>query len=53
VEFSAPRLRLRLLDPARDAQRLHAAYSDPAVMAWWNTPLRADITDTRSDGLRW
>jgi RimJ/RimL family protein N-acetyltransferase len=49
VELATPRLHLRLLDPDRDAQTLHAAYSDPAAMAWWNTPLRTDITDTRSD----
>jgi hypothetical protein len=49
VELSTPRLPLRLLDPDRDAQPLHAAYSDPATVAWWNTPLRADVTDTRSD----
>jgi RimJ/RimL family protein N-acetyltransferase len=25
------------------------AYSDPDVMRWWNTPLRVEVADTRSD----
>jgi RimJ/RimL family protein N-acetyltransferase len=37
------------LDPERDAEVLHVAYSDPEVMRWWNTPLRLDIADTRRD----
>ena len=28
---------------------LHAVFGDPEVMAWWNTPLRTDIPDTRAD----
>ena len=30
-------------------RRLHAAFSDPDVMRWWNTPLRVDVADTRRD----
>lgn len=49
MELTTARLSLTPLDPDRDAQALHAAYSDPVVMRWWNTPLRADVADTRRD----
>jgi RimJ/RimL family protein N-acetyltransferase len=49
VELTTARLSLAPLDPDRDGEALHAAYSDPQVMRWWNTPLRADVADTRRD----
>jgi RimJ/RimL family protein N-acetyltransferase len=49
VELTTGRLLLTPLDPDRDAEALHTAYSDPDVMRWWNTPLRLDIADTRRD----
>ena len=49
MELTTARLSLTPLDPDRDAEPLHAAYSDPDVMRWWNTPLRVDIADTRGD----
>jgi RimJ/RimL family protein N-acetyltransferase len=49
VELTTDRLVLTPLDPDRDAGALHAAYSDPDVMRWWNTPLRDDVADTRRD----
>jgi RimJ/RimL family protein N-acetyltransferase len=47
VELTTARLRLTHLDPDRDAEALHAAYSDPLVMRWWDTPLSVDIAETR------
>jgi len=49
VELTTARLSLAPLDPDRDAEALHAAYGDPQVMRWWNTPIRAEIADTRRD----
>ena len=49
MELTTGRLLLTPLDPEHDAEALHAAYSDPDVMRWWNTPLRLDIADTRRD----
>jgi RimJ/RimL family protein N-acetyltransferase len=49
VELTTARLLLTPLGPDRDAEALHAAYSDPDVMRWWNTPLRLDMVDTRRD----
>lgn len=49
VELTTARLLLTPLDPDRDAEALHEAYSDPDVMRWWNTPLRHDIADTKRD----
>jgi RimJ/RimL family protein N-acetyltransferase len=49
VELTTARLLLTPLDPDRDAEALHAAYSDPDVMRWWNTPLRVDVADTQRD----
>ena len=49
VELTTARLLLTPLDPDRDAQALHAAYRDPDVMRWWNTPVRLDVADTRRD----
>ena len=49
MELRTARLSLAPLDPDRDAEALHAAYSDPAVMRWWNTPLRTGIADTHRD----
>jgi RimJ/RimL family protein N-acetyltransferase len=49
VELTTARLLLTPLDPDRDAEALHAAYSDPDVMRWWNTPLRLDVADTHRD----
>lgn len=49
MELTTARLSLAPLDPERDAEALHAAYSDPDVMRWWNTPLRVDIADTHRD----
>lgn len=49
MELTTARLSLTPLDPERDATALHAAYRDPDVMRWWNTPLRTDIADTRRD----
>jgi hypothetical protein len=49
VELTTARLLLAPLDPGRDAQMLHAAYSDADVMRWWHTPLRVDVADTRRD----
>ena len=47
MELTTSRLSLVPLDPDRDAEALHAAYRDPDVMRWWNTPLRVDVADTR------
>jgi RimJ/RimL family protein N-acetyltransferase len=47
MELTTARLSLTPLDPDRDAETLHAAYSDPDVFRWWNTPLCVDVTDTR------
>jgi len=47
VELTTARLSLTPLDPDRDAQALHAAYSDPEVMRWWDVPLFVDIAETR------
>lgn len=47
MELTTARLSLTPLDPGRDAEALHAAYSDPDVMRWWNTPLCADVAETR------
>lgn len=49
MELRTARLSLAPLDPNRDAEGLHAAFSDPEVMRWWNTPLRVDVADTRKD----
>jgi RimJ/RimL family protein N-acetyltransferase len=49
VDLRTERLWLTPLDPSRDAQGLHPAFSDPEVMRWWNTPLRVDAADTRRD----
>jgi RimJ/RimL family protein N-acetyltransferase len=49
LELRTARLSLAPLDPNRDAVGLHAAFSDPDVMRWWNTPLRADVSDTQQD----
>ncbi|MFL6083087.1 MAG: GNAT family N-acetyltransferase [Mycobacterium sp.] len=49
MELTTARLLLAPLDPGRDAQMLHAAYSDADVMRWWHTPLRVDVADTRRD----
>jgi RimJ/RimL family protein N-acetyltransferase len=49
VDLSTARLSLVPLDPDRDAEALHAAYGDPDVMRWWDTPLRIDAADTRRD----
>jgi len=49
VELTTARLLLAPVDPDRDAQALHAAYGDPDVMRWWNTPVRVDVADTRAD----
>jgi RimJ/RimL family protein N-acetyltransferase len=49
LELRTARLMLAPLDPARDAELLHEAFSDPDVMRWWNTPLRLDVADTRRD----
>jgi RimJ/RimL family protein N-acetyltransferase len=49
VELTTTRLLLTPLDPDRDAEALHEAYSDPDVMRWWNTPLRRHVADTRRD----
>jgi RimJ/RimL family protein N-acetyltransferase len=49
MELRTARLSLAPLDPDRDAEGLHAAFSDPDVMRWWNTPLRADVADTHKD----
>jgi RimJ/RimL family protein N-acetyltransferase len=47
VELTTARLSLTPLDPERDADALHAAYSDPEVMRWWDVPLFTDIAETR------
>jgi RimJ/RimL family protein N-acetyltransferase len=47
VELTTARLSLTPLDPDRDAEALHAAYSDPEVMRWWNVPLCVDVAETR------
>jgi RimJ/RimL family protein N-acetyltransferase/uncharacterized glyoxalase superfamily protein PhnB len=47
VELTTARLLLTPLDPDRDSEALHAAYSDPDVMRWWNTPLCVDVAGTR------
>jgi RimJ/RimL family protein N-acetyltransferase len=47
MELTTARLSLTPLDPDRDAETLHAAYSDTDVMRWWNTPLCVDVADTR------
>jgi Acetyltransferase (GNAT) domain len=49
LELTTARLSLAPLDPDRDSEALHAAYGDPRVMRWWNTPIRAEIADTRRD----
>ena len=49
MELTTARLSLAPSDPDRDAEALHAAYGDPQVMRWWNTPIRAEIADTRRD----
>jgi RimJ/RimL family protein N-acetyltransferase len=49
LELRTARLVLTPLDPARDAELLHGAFSDPDVMRWWSTPLRVDVADTRRD----
>jgi GNAT acetyltransferase-like protein len=49
VELTTDRLLLTPLNPDRDAEALHTAYSDPDVMRWWNTPLRDAVADTRRD----
>jgi RimJ/RimL family protein N-acetyltransferase len=49
VELRTARLLLAPLHPDRDAEGLHAAFSDPDVMRMWNTPLRADVADTHQD----
>ena len=49
MELTTARLLLAPMDPDRDAQALHAAYGDPDVMRWWNTPVRVDVADTRAD----
>ena len=49
MELRTARLLLAPLDPDRDAAGLHAAFSDPDVMRMWNTPLRADVADTREE----
>ena len=49
MELRTARLSLAPLDPNRDAEGLHAAFSDPDVMRWWNTPLRPDVADTQND----
>ncbi|HJT90497.1 MAG TPA: GNAT family N-acetyltransferase [Mycobacterium sp.] len=49
MDLRTERLWLTPLDPSRDAQGLHPAFSDPEVMRWWNTPLRVDMADTRRD----
>jgi RimJ/RimL family protein N-acetyltransferase len=52
VELRTARLLLAPLDPDRDADGLHAAFSDPDVMRMWNTPLRTDVVDTDQDLVR-
>ncbi len=47
MELTTARLSLAPVDPTRDAEGLHAAFSDPDVMRWWNTPLRANVADTQ------
>ena len=49
MELTTARLSLAPLDPTRDAEGLHAAFTDPDVMHWWNTPLCADVADTREN----
>ena len=49
MELTTARLLLAPLDPDRDAEALHMAFSDPDVMRWWNTPLRVEVADTRRD----
>jgi RimJ/RimL family protein N-acetyltransferase len=49
LELTTARLLLAPLDPTRDAEGLHTAFSDPDVMRWWNTPLRAHVADTQKD----
>lgn len=49
MELTTDRLTLTPLEPDRDAEALHVAYSDPDVMRWWNTPRRDDVADTRRD----
>jgi RimJ/RimL family protein N-acetyltransferase len=49
LELRTARLSLAPLDPDRDAEGLHAAFSDPEVMRWWNTPLRPDVADTQKE----
>ena len=49
MDLKTARLWLTPLDPDRDADGLHPAFSDPDVMVWWNTPLRVDSADTRND----
>jgi RimJ/RimL family protein N-acetyltransferase len=47
VELTTARLSLTPLDPDRDAEALHAAYSDQAVMHWWDAPASVDVAETR------
>ena len=49
MELTTARLLLAPLDPDRDAEALHMAFSDRDVMRWWNTPLRVEVADTRRD----
>lgn len=49
MELTTARLLLAPLDPDRDAEALHMAFSDADVMRWWNTPLRVEVADTRRD----
>ena len=52
MELTTARLLLAPLDPDRDAEGLHAAFGDPEVMRWWNTPPRADVADTHKELVR-
>ena len=52
MELTTARLLLAPLDPDRDAEALHATYSDPDVMRWWSTPRHVDVADTRRDLVR-
>jgi ribosomal-protein-alanine N-acetyltransferase len=43
--FLTRRLRLRRLEP-RDMDGLHACFSDPAAMRYWDAPVSASVADT-------
>ncbi|MFB7631294.1 GNAT family N-acetyltransferase [Streptomyces sp. NPDC056149] len=47
MKLATPRLSLAPLDPAADAEGLHAAYGDPEVMTWWTRPATATAAETQ------